>query len=38
VFDGRFGITLYVRKDRVPSSTWEPLGWPCFGSGKFAGA
>ena len=37
VFDGRFGITLYARNDRVPTSTWEPLGWPCFGSGKFAG-
>jgi hypothetical protein len=33
-FDGRFGITLYVRKDRTPTGTWEPLGWPCYGSGS----
>ena len=32
-FDGRFGLTLYVRKDRAPSGTWAPLGWPCYGSG-----
>jgi hypothetical protein len=33
VFDERFGLTLYVRKDRSPSGTWEPLGWPCYGTG-----
>ena len=33
VFDGRFGISLYVRKDRMPTGTWEPLGWPCYGTG-----
>ena len=32
-FDGRFGLTLYVRKDRMPNGTWQPLEWPCFGSG-----
>jgi hypothetical protein len=32
-FDGRFGISLWVRKDRTPTSTWEPLGWPCYGTG-----
>ena len=31
VFDERFGINLFVRKDRTPSGTWEPLGWPCYG-------
>jgi hypothetical protein len=36
-FDGRFGLTLYVRKDRTPTGTYEPLGWPCFGSGKNLG-
>jgi hypothetical protein len=36
-FDGRFGLTLYVRKDRMPSGTWEPLGWPCYGSGRNVG-
>jgi len=35
-FDERFGITLYVKKDRSPTGTYEPLGWPCFGSGKNA--
>jgi hypothetical protein len=35
-FDERFGITLYVKKDRTPSGTYEPLGWPCFGSGRNA--
>jgi hypothetical protein len=29
-FDGRFGLTLYARKDRTPSGTWQPLGWPCY--------
>jgi len=33
-FDGRFGISLFVRKDLKPNSTWEPLGWPCYGSGQ----
>jgi hypothetical protein len=32
-FDGRFGLTLYVRKDRRPTGTYESLGWPCFASG-----
>jgi len=35
-FDERFGITLYVKKDRSPTGTYEPLGWPCFGSGRNA--
>ena len=35
-FDERFGLTLYVRKDRTPTGTYEPLGWPCFGSGRNA--
>jgi hypothetical protein len=35
-FDERFGITLYVKKDRTPTGTYEPLGWPCFGTGKNA--
>jgi len=33
VFDGRFGISLYTRRDLTPSSVWQPLGWPCFSSG-----
>jgi len=33
-FDERFGITLFVKQDRTPTGTYEPLGWPCFGSGK----
>jgi 4-amino-4-deoxy-L-arabinose transferase-like glycosyltransferase len=36
-FDERFGLTLYVKKDRTPTGTWEPLGWPCFGSGQNLG-
>jgi hypothetical protein len=36
-FDDRFGLTLYVRKDRTPTGTWQPLGWPCFGSGQNLG-
>jgi len=36
-FDGRFGLTLYVRKDRMPSGTWQPLRWPCYGSGQSLG-
>ena len=35
-FDERFGITLYVKKDRTPMGTYEPLGWPCFGTGRNA--
>ena len=30
IFDERFGLTLYVKKDRTPTGTYEPLGWPCF--------
>lgn len=33
MFDGRFGISLFVRRDREPDRTWQPLGWPCYGSG-----
>jgi len=33
VFDGRFGVNLFVRTDARPSGTWEPFGWPCYGSG-----
>jgi hypothetical protein len=33
-FDGRFGLTLYVKNDRMPTGTYEPLGWPCFGTGR----
>lgn len=32
-FDGRFGTTLFVRRDRQPAGTYAPLGWPCYGSG-----
>jgi hypothetical protein len=32
-FDGRFGMSLFMRQDRSPRGTWEPLGWPCFGTG-----
>ena len=28
------GISLFVRKDLQPKSTWEPLGWPCYGTGR----
>ena len=31
VFDERFGINLFTRKDLTPTGTWEPLGWPCYG-------
>ena len=34
VFDERFGVNLFVRKDRTPSGTWEPLGWPCYGTSR----
>ena len=27
-FDGRFGVNLFVRKDRTSAGTWEPFGWP----------
>jgi hypothetical protein len=30
VFDERFGISLFVRKDREPTGTWSPLEWPCY--------
>jgi hypothetical protein len=33
VFDGRFGTTLFVRKELTPVSIYEPLGWPCYGLG-----
>jgi hypothetical protein len=32
-FDGRFGTTLLVRRDRQPNGTYAPLGWPCYGAG-----
>jgi hypothetical protein len=32
-FDGRFGTTLLVRRDREPAGTYAPLGWPCYGAG-----
>jgi hypothetical protein len=32
-FDGRFGTTLLVRRDREPFGTYAPLGWPCYGAG-----
>ena len=34
VFDERFGVNLFVRKDRTPSGTWEPLAWPCYGTSR----
>jgi hypothetical protein len=34
VFDRRFGITLFVRRDAKPEGTWAPLGWPCFARGQ----
>jgi hypothetical protein len=30
-FDGRFGLTLFARRELTPKSVWEPLGWPCYG-------
>jgi hypothetical protein len=30
----RYGTTLLVRKDREPNGIYEPLGWPCYGSGR----
>jgi hypothetical protein len=32
-FDGRFGTTVLVRRDREPTGTYAPLGWPCYGAG-----
>ena len=32
-FDGRFGMTLFVRRDRQPRNNWKPLDWPCYASG-----
>jgi hypothetical protein len=32
-FDGRFGTTLLVRRDREPAGMYAPLGWPCYGAG-----
>jgi hypothetical protein len=29
----RYGTTLLVRHDARPAGIYEPLGWPCFGSG-----
>jgi len=29
-FDGRFGLTLYTRRELKPTSVWQPLGWPCY--------
>jgi hypothetical protein len=34
VFDKRFALTLLARQDRVATETYEPLGWPCYGSGR----
>jgi hypothetical protein len=34
VFDRRFGVALYVRRDATPTGTWQPLGWPCYGAGS----
>ena len=28
-FDGRFGITLLVRRDAAMNGRYPPLGWPC---------
>lgn len=32
-FNDRLGITLFVRRDRVPVGTYGPLGWPCYAGG-----
>jgi hypothetical protein len=32
-FDGRFPTALLVRRDRQPTGTYAPLGWPCYGPG-----
>jgi hypothetical protein len=34
VFDERFGTTLLVERRRPSQGIYEPLGWPCFGSGR----
>jgi hypothetical protein len=34
VFDRRFGITLFVRRDAKPEGTWAPLGWPGYARGQ----
>jgi hypothetical protein len=34
VFDDRFGVNLFVRRGVAPSGTYEPFGWPCYGSGR----
>jgi hypothetical protein len=34
VFDGRFGINLFVRRDLAPQGSWDPLPWPCYGTGR----
>jgi hypothetical protein len=36
VFDGRFGVSLFVRRSMTPSSVWAPLAWPCYGNGQVA--
>jgi hypothetical protein len=30
LFDGRFDIQLFVRKDMTPRGSYAALGWPCF--------
>lgn len=30
----RMGASLFVRKDRQPTGTYAPYGWPCYGSGR----
>ena len=35
-FDGRFGVSLFARTDAAVRSTWEPLGWPCYGTGRLS--
>jgi hypothetical protein len=32
-FDGRFPTSLLVRRDRQPTGTYAPFGWPCYGPG-----
>jgi hypothetical protein len=34
VFDDRFQLTLLAERTRRPQGIYEPLGWPCFGSGE----
>ena len=33
VFDGRFGMSLFVRRDLEARGTWAPLDWPCYAAG-----